>query len=316
MPETVSVTVRLRNKRSGVLSNAVTATATVGSVPLGWSPVGSNPTDLADMLARYPNPKLVRLYLEAGDGPPTWSGILSMVSATTPIWVSFKDWDPVTSPQKLRDFFTNRPTARKGVVDRVTIDHEPEQDPGGSDPLPADFRREWQELGAAVRGHPRRSEFKLVPVFTEYYARRNAATWWTDLGIVASYPDVDEIAFDVYDSGYPAYRTITERNDFMLSQARRAEVKKPLSIGEFGIKRKPSTNSGADYDIDGALAAKAMRDQMAYLRTQPDIGVVSWFYRGFLRLHIQQTYDTGPHAGQTYMPEAERLAFIELMAVA
>ena len=314
---TVTLTGRVTDKAGNYATKTTTLTVNTPSVPLGWCPVNSNPTDLADMLARYPNPKLVRYYKDPGAGLPSWSEV-SQVPATTPIWFSFKDWDPVTSPQKVRDFYAARPTARKnaGTVDRLTIDHEPEQDPGAGDPLPADFQREWQELGAAVRGHARRSEIKLVPVFTEYYARRNATTWWTSYGIVASYADVDEIGFDVYDTGYPSYRTVTERNDFMLSQARRAEVKKPLSIAEWGIKRKPSTSSGADYDLTGSLAAQAMRDQMAYLRTQPDVGVVAWFYRGFLRLHLQQTYDTGPHTGETYMPDAEKQAFIDMMAVA
>lgn len=312
---TVTLTGRVTDKAGHATTKTVTLTVnTPDPLILGYSPNNSTTADLTDILGRYPNPKLVRLYSGVGEGIAAWTDpVISMVPNTAVLWYSFKDWDATTSPQQIRDWLTAKPAARADTRTLLTLDHEPEQQDAG-DPTPAQFRQEWQELVAALANHPRRGELWLVPIFTEYNARRDAA-WWADFGVVASYTGVDAIGFDVYDTGYERYRTTTERNDFMLSQARRVEVKKPLVIGEWGIKRKPSLNSGADYDLTGSLAAQAMRDQMTYLRQQPDVAYVSWFYRGFLRLHTTLTYDgTGPHAGETYVRDTERAAFVDLLA--
>ncbi|WP_422744341.1 hypothetical protein ACN27B_08690 [Micromonospora sp. WMMD754] len=284
----VTLTARVRDAAGHV--TATTTSLTVGRPALlGWCPPDSTTTDLTAMLGAFPNPKVVRLYTGIGGGLASWSsGPLSMVPATSVCWYSFKDWVASSSPQKIRDWLSARPIARRGVVDVVTLDHEPEQQDSG-DPTPAQFRQEWAEFTAALAGHPRRSEVRLVPVFTEYYARRTAS-WWSDFGQVAALAGVNGVGFDIYDTGYSTYRSVMERNEFALATARRAEVRKPLLIAEWGIARKTGD--------DGSGAAKAMRDNMAYLRSQPDVDLVSWFYRGGCDLTSR-----GP----------ERQAFVELM---
>lgn len=254
-----------------------------------------------NMLSLYPNPKLMRLYSAPGAGIASWtSGMLTKVPNNCVLWYSFKDWNSATSPPLLNSFLTNRPATRSGIIDWVTINHEPEQQTG-SDPLPVDFRRIWQEVIAAIASHPRRSEIWLVPVFTEYYAKRNA-TWWNDFGIVSSYAGINAVGFDIYDTGYSTYRTAVERNEFPLQIARRSDVNKPLGVAEWGIARKPSIDS------TGSVAAQAMRDNMAYVRQQSDARVVSWFYRGELILDQPVTSD-----GVTFTRTLEQQAFRDLM---
>ncbi|MGC1213971.1 MAG: hypothetical protein WA890_22255 [Micromonospora sp.] len=154
----------------------------------------------------------------------------------------------------------------------LTLDHEPEQGTSAGDPDPATYRSEWQALINALAGHPRRSEVRQTPIFTEYYAKRHSATFWNDFGIVASYAEVDAIGFDTYDTGDSTYRTPTERNAVPLQYARRAEVKKRLILGEWGVDRKT-------HDTDGSQAAQAMRDNLAYMRQQPDVPYVSSWYQ-------------------------------------
>lgn len=311
---TVTLTARVRDAAGHTVTATTAVTVQTPETLLGWSPPNSTTADITAMLGKYPQPQLMRLYTAAGGGIASWTAApLSQVPADCTLWYSFKDWD-TTSPQKIRDWLTARPAARKGVRDILTIDHEPEQQDAG-DPTPAAFRQEWQELAAALAGHPRRKELLLVPVFTEYNARRTA-TWWADFGIVCTYSGVDAVGFDIYDTGYEKYRSVVERNDFALSVARRADVRKPLMLAEWGIKRKPALNSGAAYDTDGTIAAQAMRDNVAYLRQQPDVPYVSWFYRGDCHLDASLTYSTtsGALSGQTYVRDKERAAFVELMA--
>lgn len=275
----------------------------VVNTTLGWSPPNSTTTDINNMLSMYPNPKLMRLYTAAGGGLAPWSsGILTQVPSTSRLWYSFKDWNSSTSPSALYNWLTNRPSSRSGQIDLVTINHEPEQQTGG-DPLPADFRRIWQEVIAAIANHPRRNEIMLVPVFTEYYAKRNAS-WWNDFGIVCTYAGIDAVGFDYYDTGYSSYRTAVERNEFPLSIGRRSDVQKPIAFAEWGIARKPGIDS------TGSVAAQAMRDNMAYLRQQDDVPVVSWFYRGECVLDQPVTSD-----GVTFTRTTEQQAFRDLMAL-
>lgn len=299
----VTLTVRVTDAAGH--TTTATTTLTVGQETLlGWCPPDSTVAEVQRMATRYPRPRVMRLYSGAGKGLASWSGLLAQVPANTVLHYSFKDWT-AASPTAIRDWLSARPTSRRGVVDVVTLDHEPEQQDSG-DPTPAEFRREWKELVDALADHPRRREVWLVPVFTEYAARRQAS-WWTDFGVVAGYPGVDAVGFDIYDTGYERYRTPVERNDFALATARK--VGKPLLIPEWGIQRKLTLKSGAAYDRDGTVCAQAMRDNMTYLRAQPDVPLAAWFHRGDCNLAATLT---GPD-GRTYVRDRERAAFADLM---
>ncbi|MFI2663273.1 glycosyl hydrolase [Micromonospora carbonacea] len=303
---TVVLTGRVRDATGNTTVTATTVTVQDGSTLLGWCPPDSTVTDIQRMATRYPQPRLMRLYSAPGKGIAPWSsGMLAQVPVDTVLHYSFKDWSRTTSPALIRDWLSARPAARRGVVDLLTLDHEPEQQDSG-DPTPAEYRQEWLELLEALADHPRRREVWLVPVFTEYAARRNNA-WWQDFGQAAAFDGVDAVGFDIYDTGYERYRTPVERNDFALAQARR--VGRPLVIPEWGIQRKPTLKSGAAYDPDGAICAQAMRDNMAYLRAQPDVPDVAWFYRGNCHLDATLTYPDG----RTYVRDRERAAFVDLM---
>ncbi|WP_405094979.1 hypothetical protein [Micromonospora sp. NBC_01412] len=301
---TVALTARVADA-AGNTTTVSTAVRVEAPTALGWTPPESSVAAIQAMLARYPRPRMVRLYSGPGVGLESWSGLLAQVPVDCALHYSFKDWAAGTSAAAVRDWLSARPASRRRVVDLVTLDHEPEQQSGG-DPAPAAFRQQWQELVGALAGHPRRREVWLVPVFTEYAARRQAS-WWADFGVVAGYPGVDAVGFDIYDTGYERYRTPVERNEFALAQARRAG--RPLVVPEWGIRRKPTLDDGTPYDPDGAVCAQAMRDNMAHLRAQPDVPYVEWFYRGDCDLHATLTYPSG----RTYVRDAERAAFGQLM---
>lgn len=235
------------------------------ALQVGWSPPNSTVTDLTAQLAKFPGTKFVTLYSGPGGGLPSWtSGILPLVPADATLSLSIKDW-----PVGVAAWLSARPTGLPPFY--LTLDHEPEQQDSG-DPTPAEFRQEWQELIAALAGHPRRAEVRLMPTFTEYAATEggNAATWEANFGVVSGYAGVDAVGFDIYDTGYPSYRTPQQAYGFALSHA--AKYGRDLIIRERGIARK-----GTD---DGTQVARNMRDQCAYLAANPRVRGWSWFYRG------------------------------------
>ncbi|MFI2664879.1 glycosyl hydrolase [Micromonospora carbonacea] len=270
---------------AGHTATASTVLAVGQPALLGWSPPNSTAGDLSAMLARFPSPPLVRLYSPAGAGLASWSGsLLTCAPRDATLVYSFKD-RPATLD--VAGWLSARPAAWTAPI-YLCWAHEPEQGPSAGDPTPVEFQQGWRDLAAALAGHRRRREVRLLPVFTEYAARRSS-TWWADFGQVAALPGVDAVGFDIYDTGYPAYRSPVERNDFALSTARR--VGKSLVVAEWGIARKAS-------DPDGTQCARAMRDNMTYLRRQPDVDAVSWFYRGDCNLDARTP---------------ERQAFVDLM---
>lgn len=269
MAET-TVTVRAKNKVSGQTSTAVTRSFTHGTT-LGWSIGGGTSAGLQQQTAAYGPPAVVRVFSPPGSGIKPWgTGLLAEIPKGSILVYSIKDWDAATWPQRIRDWMTSRPVTMTTPY-YFCLDHEPEQGPTKGDPDPVAYKKEWSELAAAVRTHPRRKEMRLLPIFTEYYARRNAS-WWNDFGIVASWSDVDAIGFDVYDLSYSTYRTEVDRFAIPLQHARRPEVKKPLIIAEWGIDRKTSI------DPDGTLAAQEIRQSMEYLRKQSDAPYVAWWH--------------------------------------
>lgn len=267
-------------------------------VDLGWSAPGGTAASINDLTTRYGAPDVVRLYSTPGSGLKSWTGaVMGAVPRDATIMYSFKDW-----PVNVSAWMSSRPADWTSTV-YLTLDHEPEQGTSSGDPTPAAYRQEWSELLAQVANHPRRAEYKLTPIFTEYYAKRHADTFWADFGVVSSYAGVDASGWDIYDNdGSPNYRTAEERNAVPLSYARR--VNKPMVIGEWGIPRKLST------DPEGTLAAQAMRENMAYLRTLPDVPAVAWWYEDRYNLHLTITEGT-----TSYVRTPERNAFMADLAL-
>lgn len=263
-------------------------------VELGWSAPGGTAASIQDLTTRYGSPKVVRLYTGPNTALKSWTGtVMQAIPRDAVIIYSFKDW-----PVDVNAWMNARPADWHTTV-YLTLDHEPEQGTSAGDPTPAAYRQEWAEFTAQVASNPRRGEYKLTPIFTEYYAKRNAGTFWTDFGQVAALKGVDAIGFDIYDNdGSPTYRDEVERNAVPLSYARRVEVQKPLILGEWGIPRKVGT------DPTGSLAAQAMRENMAYLRAQPDVPYVAWWYEDRYNLHLSVT-----DGGMTFVRDNERNAF-------
>lgn len=264
-----SVTVSLRNKASGQQSSPRTLTYQRGTT-LGWSAGGGTVTDIQRQTAAYGPPAVIRLFSPPGSGIMPWtSAVMSAIPRNAVLIYSIKDW-----PTNVRNWLTSRPSTWNTPF-YFSIDHEPEQGTSAGDPDPACYKQEWGELIAQLDGHQKRDQIRLLPIFTEYYAKRNASTFWNDFGVVASYSGIEAIGFDVYDGSSTLalpYRTPVERNAVPLQYARRPEVRKPLIIAEWGIERRTA-------DTDGASAAKAVRDNMAYLRKQSDVPYVSWWHQ-------------------------------------
>lgn len=281
-------------------SASPTPTQTWTPTALGWSAPGGTVASINDLSTRYGAPDVVRIYSTPGAGLKSWTGdVMGAIPRDATIMYSFKDW-----PVNVSAWMTSRPADWHTTV-YLTLDHEPEQGTGSGDPTPAAYRQEWAELAAQVANHPRRAEYKLTPIFTEYYAKRNAATFWSDFGQVAAMPGVDAVGFDVYDNegAGTAYRTPTEVWSVPLSYARRPDVEKPLIIGEWGVARRPTT------DTTGTVAAQAMRDQLAYLRAQPDVPSVAWWYQDKWHLHQSVTDD-----GLTFTRTTEATALRDLIS--
>lgn len=269
-------------------------------VALGWSAPGGTATSINDMTTRYGAPAVARIYSTPGAGLKSWTGtVMGALPRDAAIMYSFKDW-----PVDVSAWMTSRPADWHTTV-YLTLDHEPEQGTTQGDPTPADYRAEWAALVAQVANNPRRAEYKLTPVFTEYYAKRNADTFWSNFGQVSALPGVDAVGFDVYDNDGKgtAYRAPSEAFSVPLSYARRADVRKPLILAEWGVARRPTT------DASGAGAAQAMRDSMTYLRAQPDVPFVAWWYEDIWHLHNPITAD-----GVTFTRTTEATAFRDLMS--
>lgn len=261
---TEQVTVKLRNKVSGKVSSSKTLSYTVCNTTVGWSVGGGTVTGLQNQIAEYGDPAACRIFSPPGSGLKPWtSGILAALPKDSVLVYSIKDW-----PVDVYGWMSSRPSTLTTPY-YFCLDHEPEQGTTAGDPSPATYQQEWRELIAQVANHPRRKEMRLLPIFTEYYAKRNAS-WLADFGQVAGWAGVDAIGFDVYDLAYSSYRTVTDRFALPLAEARR--VRKPLVLAEWGIDRKTAI------DPDGSVAAKNMRDSVTYLRKQPDVPYVTWWH--------------------------------------
>lgn len=260
-------TVTVRAKAGGKTSSAVVRKFTYGT-DLGWSVGGGTVAGYQRQATAYGSPSAVRIFSPPSSGIKPWTrDILAAIPRDAILIYSIKDW-----PIDVYGWMSSRPSTLTTPY-YFCLDHEPEGGPAKGDPTPAQYQQEWRELIDQVKNHPRRSEMRLAPIFTEYYAKKNAATFWADFGVVASYSGVDAIGFDIYDLAYSTYRTPADRLTVPLQYARRSEVRKPLIVAEWGIDDK-----GAVLNPGGTVAAKQMRDTMAHIRKQSDIPYVTWWH--------------------------------------
>lgn len=247
---------------------------------VGWSCPISN---LASRLRQFPGTKYIRIFRQAGQGLPTWAQ-LEPIPGDVTVHLSVKD-----RGLPIGDWLSSRP-ARWTAPLLFTLDHEPEQQDGG-DPTPAEYVDEWAELCDSLADHPRREQIVLTPTFTRYAAEvgSDRDAWYQDFGRVVELA-VDAVAFDVYNSG-STYQTSAQMFAWAVGFATQHGL--PLYIAEWGRERK-----GGD---DGTVCAQRMRDDVAYLRRQPQAFGIAWFYTGGDNL------DTGANGGPR-TPERQALA--------
>lgn len=233
---------------------------------VGWNVDQGTIEGYNKLVSLYGAPKVVRVFSAPGKGIMPWSNpILSALPDDVNLIYSVKDW-----PVDVRGWMTAKPSRFTNPV-YFCLDHEPEQGPTKGDPDPATFQKEWGELIANVSDHPRRSEFRLTPIFTEYYAKKYPAEFEKNFFVVASYAGVDAVGFDIYDTSYAKFRGAIERNALPLKYAR--QVGKELVIAEWGIDKK-------SYDTTGEIRAAQIRENIYYLRSLADnrVKLVAWFH--------------------------------------
>lgn len=242
---------------------------------------GNNDVDeMERMIEAYGLPDVVRFFTDAGKGIVAWDHpILELLDEHCVLVYSFKDW-PLPAGV-FSNWMTTYPAGRFKAV-WWCIDHEPEQGPESGDPNPATYAAQWTQALAIYNSHPRKAEFFPIAIFTEFYARKywsavdpkTGMTWYEAFGHVIEFHGMAGVGFDIYDSGYPNYRTPEHRNEIPLRVATRAGL--PLLICELNIANKP------DIDPDDTGAAAAYRANTAYLRdevTHP-VPYVMHFYKG------------------------------------
>lgn len=236
---------------------------------VGWAPglrAGESAVmAIQRMLADYPVPSTVRIFIGAGEGLPSWtSGVLAAIPDTVRlIIVSIKDWRVDAA-----GWLSQMPEKFRGRI-VLCLDHEPEQQDGG-DPTPLQFRTEWAELVEALRGHARRSWILLAVVFTRYYWQRQPSAF-DQFFPVEVLDGIDAVGWDIYD---PDGGLIYETAESMLRTplAIQARSGKPILIAELGIDRDSS-------DSTGEACVRSMRSMMAECGR---LGVlaVCWFHKG------------------------------------
>lgn len=254
---------RLANGTTVNYSGTAPAKATVR---LGMCPVNSTSlADLQAMFARFPDIAAVRLFSDSGFIP--WnSPILAAIPAGVHLVFSAK-----TRGLNWAQHFTSMPARWLDLVDGI-YHHEPEQQDSG-DPTPAQFKLEYERIGASLVGHPRAGRFRFGPCFTEFRARADGEAWFQNFGIVGTYPGVTRVGFDVYNTGYPQftnYRTPAHMWQIPLTYADR--VGQGVSIDEWGLARKN--------DPTGSICAPVLRQHFEAFRAHPRARTITWFNRG------------------------------------
>lgn len=283
-PRTATITGAVTTMRGTTMLSAPVTFA--DRMAVGWCPPNSTAPDVTTMFAKFPETPVVRIFREPGDGLPAWnSALMNAIPPHVRVVLSVKETAAVLAAAL-------DPWARLMPADRVPIDviawHEPEQQTGG-DPTPAAFQAGWRQLLTAADGKPWRPRVRFGPAFTEYAATKgdNAPTWYTDFGIVGTYPGIDFVAFDIYRTGYSTYRTPVQKFAFSLGYA--DQVDKDLIVAEWCTGQRTSN------DPTGEICARSMVDQATYLATQPRAQALLHFYRGGCNLN-----DRGPEREALY----------------
>lgn len=249
---------------------------------IGWCP-GLRPgesdvTATRRMLAAYPGSEYgaLRLFFQPGEDFGDWdSGVLPEVPPSADVVISGKTW-PTDVPAWL-DAMPQR-TGRTWLC----LYHEPEQGPAKGDPPPDVYKRQWTELAAAVRGHPRRAELGLMPIYTRFYWKAHPDAY-EQFFPTAALSDLDAVGFDVYDqlgrrTGYEAPESMLR---VPLDIAARAGL--PLAVCELGIRRLDSTDR-AIADVHGLAAAAQLRAVIDSARTAGVLGVM-WYHNDLENHH-------------------------------
>lgn len=232
--------------------------------------IGWDNKNVPEMLKAFPGTKVVGLFREPNEDLPNWgTSPLIHIPPDISILMRFKKW-----PINIDLWMESMPKARVEAIRNGTSNlylcyrHEPEQGQSGGDLEPGLWRVNWTTFINECRTKSWRSLVKIGPIYTEYYAKKNAS-WISEFGIISSLPGVDTIGFDIY-NGPAIYRTAKDMFQFPLKMAR--QYKKDLIIGEWGIERK-----GVD---DGSKCAEIMIEHIEYLAQQPEAKAICWFYVG------------------------------------
>lgn len=264
-------------------------------VVFGYNAASGKVSGLRDMINTYGQPAACRVFSGPGKGVMAWDApLLQELDDDCVLVYSFKDWP--LEPHIFELWMDTKPKDRFPKV-YWCLDHEPEQGPASGDPAPDAYRQQWAEALNIHAVHPRRDEFIPTPIFTEYYARKYRAkpnpktkdTWFNDFGQVLGLNGIGAIGFDIYDNHESSFRTPEERNEIPLHYANLMQL--PLIIAEWGIAEKPLE------DPQGNLSAKAIRDNVEYLRNQvkQEVPLVLWFHND------EWSLDDRPLSQEAYM---------------
>ena len=288
------------------LGSTVTDTAnyTIGTPPpastalLGMCPVSS--TSVADLKAiwqRFPKVNTVRFF--SGGTFVPWGSTLWAAIPTSIKRIAYST-KTRESNDAINSYWNSMPERFRGIIEWI-IDHEPEQDPGGSDPTVAEFKAEYQQIGQLRLAHPRKADWNFGPTFTEYRANLDGETWWNNYGIVGTYPGVNRVGYDIYDTGYEqefpnSYRTPQHMFGGLFTYRARVNqtatdgVLRTANVDEWGIARDADADPIASQGDD---AAAAMAAHWNYFKTQPGAGTLNWFDRGGCYLGASPTDPSG-----------------------
>lgn len=264
-------------------------------VIFGFNAANGTVAGLQALIDEYGQPDVCRVFSSPGKGIIAWDHpLLELLTDDCVLVYSFKDW-PLPAGV-FTNWFTSRPVGRFKEV-WWCIDHEPEQGPDSGDPDPATYALQWTQALSVYNAHPRKEEFFPLPIFTEYYARKyettadpaTGMTWYEAFGHVVEFHGMRGVGFDIYDSGWPTYRTPEHRNELPLKIAQRARL--PLLICELNIGNKENI------DPDDTEAAMAYRENTDYLRnvvTHPVPYVMQYHIGGgdlFNRPEVKEAFE-------------------------
>lgn len=275
MPETVSVTVRLRNKRSGVLSNAVTATATVGSLLIGMDvPLGAE-WDAA--VVDYPGIRYTRdfgkdnVYVPfdadtATEPTPYGQGKWLKLPSNAVMHLSWKDTDPGLTTKLLDSFPATMPAGFPGIV--LSPFHEPADDVRKGTLTAAAVRAQGAQIATEVAAHPKGYLVKGIGPIVQRYDLDEMATNPTDYGFAG----MTHYFIDSYMSptNVGSYWSTAKMFDLPIAKIRAAYPGIRIGFPEYGLSKQ-------DNDTTGQARATAIRSHIDYLKALSYVDWIAYF---------------------------------------